>query len=104
MVIFMSSDFWTASNSGNDNEMVHGKALRLHKSAALADLSTVVVLVDQIVGVEDASPESVKAMSAVGRSGQNEHHAPCLANVPKWPCAPKARTTSEGGSHTDNCR
>ncbi len=55
MVIIMSSDFWTAYNSGNDNEMVHGKALRLHKSAALVDLSTVVVLVDQIVGVEDAS-------------------------------------------------
>ena len=38
MVIIMSSDFWTTYNSGNDNEMVHGKALRLHKSAALVDL------------------------------------------------------------------
>ena len=43
------------------------------------------ILVDQIAGVEDATPESVKAMSAVGRSGQNEHHAPCLSYVSKWP-------------------
>jgi len=27
-----------------------------------------------------------------------------LSNRRDWPCAPRARTISEGGSHPDNCR
>ena len=59
---------------------------RPHKSETndrYVDFSTVVILVDQIAGVEDATPEPVKAMSAVGRSGRNEHQDPCLAHVSK---------------------
>ena len=62
------------------------------------DFSTVVILVDQIAGVEDATPESVKAMSAVSRSGQNEHDAPCLAYVLKWPFPAYRRSSAYSGT------
>lgn len=51
------------------------------------DTATFVILVDQIAGVEDATSGPVKAMSAVGRSRQNEHHAPCQAYISNWPIA-----------------